>query len=153
MNLKQRAPLLTGLKITSVILIYSLLSGCAVNMMSPHDEETISRIGMLTDASNDLLFHLEDIGTEKPDCEYAQHADQYRDIKVQLKSFQMYEMTKPKNVHTQKQVEALQERINQLVTMHKKQCLPPAVVRITQNQINDMLGHMTKLESSKRISE
>jgi hypothetical protein len=144
---------LTGLKVFALIVMLNLVSGCAVSMMSPYDEETNNRIGMLTDSTNHLLFHLEDLDAKKPDCEYENHAEQYRDIKVQLKSFQMYELAKPKNVQTLKQVEALQERISQLVTMHKKQCLPAAAVRVTQHQINSMLGHMIKLESSKRRSE
>lgn len=150
MYLRQRAILSTALKVFSLTAAFTLFSGCAVNMMSEYDEETSHRIETLTESTNDLLFHLEDLNAQEPDCEYENHSDRYREIKVQLKSFQMKEIAKTKNVQTVKQVEALQERIGQLVTMHKKQCLPAPVVTVTQNQINDMLGHMIKLESSKR---
>lgn len=153
MYLKPTKTFSTGLKTASLVIAFTLLSGCAVNMMSKQDSETKERINALTDSTNELLYHLEDLNADKPECEYDNHAVQYREIKVQLKSFQMYEMAKIKNTQTVQQVEALQERVGQLVDMHKKQCLPAPVVKVTQNQINDMLGHMLKLESNKRNTE
>lgn len=150
MSLNQTKTLFTGLRITSLTVALTLFSGCAANMMSEYDSETSHRVEMLTESANDLLFHLEDLDAQKPECEYENHSDRYREIKVQLKSFQMSELAKTKNTQTTQQVEALQERIDQLVTMHKKQCLPAPAVKVTQNQINGMLGHMMKLESNKR---
>lgn len=153
MYLQQKKTLLMGLKVLSLAALFSFSSGCTVTMMTPQDSETKDRIGMITESANELLFELEDVAAEKPECEYEHHTERYRYLKVQLKSFQIYEMAKAKNVQTVKQVEALQERVNQLVDMHKKQCLPAPVVKVTQNQINDMLGHMLKLEKSKRETE
>lgn len=150
---RQRATLFTGLKIISFAAAFTLLSGCAVSMMSQYDEKTDERIEKFGESANTLLFQLEEQDAQEPECSYDNHTDSYRDLRVQLKTIRMHEQAKPKNTQTQKQVEALQERVDQLITIHKKKCLPAAFIGITQNQINDMLGHMLKLERSKRNQE
>nr|CAA6824047.1 MAG: Unknown protein [uncultured Thiotrichaceae bacterium] len=153
MSLKQVKTLSLGIKIVSLAAALTFFSGCTVSLMSQYDEKTDERIELFGESANDLLFQLEELNAQKPECSYKNHTDSYRSLKVQLQTIQMHEQAKPKNTHTQKQVEALQNRVDQLITIHKKKCLPAAFISITQSQINDMLGHILKLERSKRDPE
>lgn len=138
------------LHIPLIFLIFSMLTACtSVSMMAPYDTKTDQRVETFIKSVNSLLFQLEELDAKEPECSYAQHADSYRDLKVQLQIMDMHEQAKPNNTQTQKQIKKLRERLSSFITDHKRTCQPAAVVNIVQLQINAMLGHILKLERSK----
>ena len=142
-----------GLPLLLIILCFSLSSSCAVNMMSDYDSKTDERIESFSHTFNDLLYQLEEQNGKQPECGYENHADAYRNLKVQLQTMDMHEQAKPKNTQTQQQVTALQQRLNLFITDHKRVCPPVGAVMVAQKQVNQMLGHILKLERTKHRSK
>ena len=138
------------MRLSLMILCFGLLSACTVSLVAPYDQKTDQRLDIFSRSANTLLYQLEEQNAKQPVCRYENHAGAYRSLKVQLQTMTMHEQAKPDNTQTQDQISALQQRLDLFITDHKRVCPPAVAVQVAQKQINQMLGHILKLERSKR---
>ncbi|MEZ5477612.1 MAG: hypothetical protein R3E95_09050 [Thiolinea sp.] len=134
-------------RLLTALLLLALLSGCST--ISQQDSKTEEYTREISEQIADLLFKLEGLNKQEPDCNYENFSEDYRQIRVRLNTLLIREQTKLKNTQTAGQVEDLQKSLGHLISMHRDGCLSAGEAIILQKQFNSLVSNIMTLEQAK----
>ena len=132
-----------------LLLLLFALSGCSVHMVSDYESRTETSVSNIRTQLTRLFFELE-AQVEKPEeCTYQNHADQYKQVWVDLDLMTMRERAKSKNKTTSKQVSVLDEALKKLQKKHQRACLNRVEVALLNKSLTGMLDSILRFELAK----
>jgi hypothetical protein len=130
-------------------LIFLVLSGCTVKLISSYDEKTDIAVSDLQKRMEAFFLTLESL-EGLPECAYEYHAEVYRDIKVEVSAIEVRARAIPDNDITIQQISLLKENVDMLEQLHKMSCLTKDQIEPLRINFNSGFTAILKLELAKK---
>ena len=131
------------------VMFATLLSGCAVVLISDYDEATDKTVTALRRKVEEHLVRLETTAG-KPGCEHVKYDKFYEEAKVDVSAIRTRTAAIPKNDITTKQTDQLSDSLQSLEDLHKLACLSKAQIPALRTPLNSIFTAILKLEIAKK---
>lgn len=124
-------------------------AGCAVNFIADYDPQTDRAISSLQRKLEDFFLTLDrQLGSDA--VNFGNHADFYREVRVDISALQLRVAATPNNDLAQRQASLLERNIELLEQVHREGIASMEVVQAIRDDFNTALGNMLRLELAKR---
>ena len=137
----------------------TLLSGCAVQLISEYDAETDQGVSSLQSEVTAQLAILEQLGAapggpKSPECKFENFKDSYTQFAAQAHVLLVRNQVRDKNQQTITQLELLEKNLGEgLVTTHRDadgQCMTRGTVIVARETLDQLFRAILKLEIAKK---